>query len=176
MYLRGRQLIKHGICSSYVQQGENLKYYKGKFLVGRHVQANLAHKERFYVVFEEFHSNRLENRLVKTTLEKLQKLTTSAENAKEIRQLLTAFEMVEASKNYDKDFSKVVFNRNTKDYEMLIPWSRGFLQNKSFTTFSGTTTSKALLFSMESAYESYVAQQMQKVFVLDGWEASSQDK
>lgn len=177
MYLQEvRQLVKHGIRSSYVQQEDNLKYYKGKLLVGKHVQANLAHKERFYVAFEEFHPNRPENRLVKATLEKLQKLTISAENAKEISQLLTAFEMVEDSKNYDKDFSKVVLNRNTKDYEMLIPWSRVFLQNKSFTTFSGATTSKALLFPMESVYESYVAQQMKKIFLPDGWYVSSQDR
>lgn len=177
MYLQEvRQLVKHGICSFYVQQEDNLKYYKGKLLAGRHVRANLAHKERFYVAFEEFHPDRPENRLVKATLEKLLKLTTSAENAREIRQLLAAFGMVEASGNYDKDFSGVVLNRTTKDYDRLIPWSGVFLKNKSFTTFSGAATSKALLFPMESVYESYVAQQMKKIFVPDGWNVSSQDK
>lgn len=177
MYLQEvRQLVKHGIRSSYVQQEDNLKFYKGKLLVRNHLRANLVHRERFYVSFEEFHPNRPENRLVKATLEKLQKLTTSAENSKEIRQLLTAFEMVESSTNYEKDFSKVTLNRTTKDYELLMLWSRVFLQNKSFTTFSGSTTSKALLFPMESVYESYVAQQMKKVFIPDGWEVSCQDK
>jgi len=177
MYLQeARQLVKRGIKSDYVQEEDNLKYYKGKLLVSKHVRANLAHKERFYVAYEEFHPNRPENRLVKATLEKLQKLTTSAENSKEIRQLLTAFEMVESSKNYEKDFSKVLINRNTKDYEMLMQWSKVFLMNKSFTTFSGSTTSRSLLFPMESVYESYVAQQMKKVFCIDGWEVSSQDK
>ena len=84
--------------------------------------------------------------------------------------------MVEPSTNYQKDFSKVVINRNTKDYEMLIPWSKVFLMNKSFTTFSGKTTSRALLFPMESVYESYVAQQMKKILEPDGWEVSAQDK
>ena len=177
MYLQEvRQLVKHGIRSSYVKQEDNLNYFKGKLLVGQHVRTNMAHKERFFVEYEEFHPNRPENRLIKVTLEKLQKLTTSAENSKEIRQLLTAFEMVEPSTNYEKDFSKVTINRNTKDYELLMPWSRVFLQNKSFTTFSGTTTSKALLFPMESVYESYVAQQMKKVFSPAGWDVSSQDK
>ena len=177
MYLQEvRQLVKRGIKSDYVQQEDNLRYYKGKLQVGKHVRANLAHKERFYVSFEEFHPNRPENRLVKATLEKLQKLTTSAENSKEIRQLLTAFEMVDSSTNYEKDFSQVVINRNTKDYEMLMQWSKVFLMNKSFTTFTGSTTSRSLLFPMESVYESYVAQQMKKVFCPDGWEVSSQDK
>ena len=177
MYLQEvRHLVKRGIRSNYVLQEENLKFYKGKLLVNEHIKANLAHKERFYVSYEEFHPNGPENRLVKATLEKLQKLTGSAENSKEIRQLLTAFELVDSSTNYDKDFSKVVINRNTKYYEMLMQWSKVFLMNKSFTTFTGTTNSRALLFPMESVYESYVTQQMKKVFCPDGWDVSSQDK
>ena len=177
MYIQEtRQLVKHGLRSAYVEQEDNLRYYKGKLLVWQHVKANLAHKERFYVAFDEFHQNRPENRLVKATLEKLQKLTTSAENSKEIRQLLVSFEMVESSKNYEKDFSKVVINRNTKDYENLMKWSRVFLLNESFTTFSGSTTSRALLFPMESVFESYVAREMKKVFGPEGWNVSSQDK
>ena len=168
--------MKRGIKSAYVSQEDNLRYYKGKLLVGQHLRANLVHKERFYVGYEEFLSNSPENRLVKSTLEKLQKITSSAENSKEIRQLLTAFELVESSTNYQKDFSKVVIDRNTKDYEMLMQWSKVFLMNKSFTTFSGSTTSRALLFPMESVYESYVSQQMKKVFRPDGWDISTQDK
>lgn len=177
MYLQEvRQLVKRGIKSSYVAREDNLRYYKGKLLVNDHVRVNSIHKERFYVSYDEFHPNRAENRLVKATLVKLQKLTTSAENSKEIRQLLTAFEMVDVSANYARDFSQVAINRNTKDYEMLMQWSKVFLMNKSFTTFSGTTTSRALLFPMESLYESYVAQQIKKVMGLDGWQISIQDK
>lgn len=171
-----RQLVKHGLRSAYVEQEDNLKYYKGKLMVGQHIRLNMSHKERFYVAYEEFHQNRPENRLVKATLEKLQKLTTSAENAKEIRQLLVSFEMVESSTAYEKDFSKVVINRNTKDYENLMKWSRVFLMNESFTTFSGSTTSRALLFPMEAVFESYVAREMKKTFGPAGWDVSSQDK
>lgn len=176
MYLQEvRQLVKHGIKSDYVRHEDNLKFFKGKLLVGEHMRKNLSHNERFYVAFDEFNANRPENKLVRATLEKLQNLTSSAENSKEIRQLLTAFEMVESSKNYEKDFFRVVINRNTKDYEMLMKWSRVFLMNKSFTTFTGKTTSRSLLFPMEAVYESYVAQQMKKVFSPEGWEVSSQD-
>lgn len=177
MYLQEvRQLIKRGIKSAYVGQEDNLKFYKGKLLTSQHIKTNMAHRERFYVAYDEFHPNRPENKLVKATLLKLQKLTTSAENSKEIRQLLTAFERVEPSTNYTKDFSQVKIDRNTKDYEMLMQWSKVFLLNKSFTTFSGKNTSRALLFPMESVYESYVAQQMKIVLGPAGWEVSSQDK
>ncbi|WP_448946744.1 McrC family protein [Lachnoanaerobaculum sp.] len=177
MYIQEvRQLVKHGIRSNYVQQEDNQGYFKGKLLVNKHIKANLAHKERFYVLFDEFHPNGPENRLVKATLEKLHKLTGSTKNSKEIRQLLTAFEAVDSSTNYEKDFSKVVINRNTKNYEILIKWSKVFLMNKSFTTFTGSTNSRALLFPMESVYESYVAKQMKKVFCPDGWDVHTQDR
>lgn len=177
MYLQEvRQLVKRGIKSAYVEQEDNLRYYKGKLLTSQHIKLNIAHKERFYVAYDEFHPNRPENRLVKATLVKLQMLTGSAENSKEIRQLLTAFEMVEPSTNYIQDFSKVTLDRNTNDYEMLIEWAKVFLLNKSFTTFSGKSTARALLFPMETVYESYIAQQIKKVFCPVGWDVSSQDR
>lgn len=177
MYLQeAHQLVKRGIKSSYVGQEDNLTVYKGKLLVSQHIKYNTGHKERFYVGFDEYQVTRPENKLVKSTLIKLQKLTASAENAKEIRQLLTAFELVESSTNYDKDFSKVTIDRNTKDYEMLMKWSKVFLKNKSFTTFSGTESARALLFPMEKVFEAYVSKKMKKVFNRADWKVSAQDK
>ena len=177
MYLQEtRKLVKHGIKSSYIEKEDNLTVYKGKLLVKEHIKHNVAHKERFYVSYDEYQVNRPENKLVKSTLLKLQQLTGSAENAREIRQLLTAFELVEPSKNYDKDFSGISIDRNTRDYHVLMKWSRVFLKNKSFTTFSGTESARALLFPMEKVFEAYVAKNMKKIFSRKGWEVSSQDK
>ena len=177
MYLQEvRTLVKHGIRSAYIAREDNLRFYKGKLVVNEHIKENAAHGERFYARYDEYLVNRAENRLIKATLLKLQGVTGSAENQKEIRQLLTAFEMVTPSFNYQKDFSKVVIDRNTKDYDMLMRWSRVFLLNKSFTTFSGGHDARALLFPMEKVFESYVAQQLKRVLVDLNWEISIQDK
>ena len=177
MYLQEvRTLVKHGIKSAYVAREDNLNFYKGKLKVKEQIKRNAAHGERFYVRFDEYQVDRAENRLVKATLLKLQNITGSAENQKEIRQLLSAFEMVEASTNYQKDFSRVVIDRNTKDYDLLMRWSRVFLLNKSFTTFSGGHNARALLFPMEKVFESYVAQQLKKTLLDLDWDVSSQDK
>ena len=177
MYLQEvRTLVKHGIKSAYVAREDNLKFYKGKLMVNEQIKQNAAHGERFYVCYDEYLVDREENRLVKATLLKLQGITISAENQKEIRQLLTAFEMVSPSVNYQKDFSRVVIDRNTKDYDMLMRWSRVFLLNKSFTTFSGGHNARALLFPMEKVFESYVAQQLKKVLLDLEWEISTQGR
>ena len=177
MYLQEvRTLVKHGIKSAYIAREDNLNFYKGKLVVNEHIKRNAAHGERFYVCYDEYLVDRAEHRLVKATLLKLQGITSSAQNQKEIRQLLTSFEMVRPSVNHQKEFSKVVINRNTKDYDMLMRWSRVFLLNKSFTTFSGGTNARALLFPMEKVFESYVAQQLKKALAELGWEVSTQDK
>ena len=177
MYLQEiRRLIKIGLKSDYIFKEDNLNYYKGKLLTSQHFKMNLVHKERFYVAYDEFNPNRVENKLIKATLLKLQKLTTSAENSKEIRQLLVFFEIIDASMNYTADFSKVRINRSNRDYEMIMQWSKVFLLNKSFTTFSGSNNSRALLFPMEKVYESYVAKYLKKILEKDGWDVSSQDR
>ena len=59
---------------------------------------------------------------------------------------------------------------------MLMKWSKVFLKNKSFATFSGTESARALLFPMEKVFEAYVAQNMKKIFGRAGWNVSAQDK
>ena len=170
------ELTRRGLKSAYVRMEDNLNYYKGKLLISEHIKKNMAHKERFYVAYDEFHLNRPENRLIKSTLLKLQKISSSSENVKMIRQLLSNFELIDTSINYEKDFSLVVIDRNTKDYEEILVWSKVFLMNKSFSTFSGDTNARALLFPMEKVYEAYVARNMDMIFGEYGWEVSAQDR
>jgi len=177
MYIQEvRNLMKKGLRSAYLPVQDNLNYYKGKLNVGEHIKRNLIHKERFYVGYDEFDINRPENRLIKSTLLKLQKLSSSTANLKEIRQLLLHFEMVKSSSNYTRDFSLVVIDRNTKDYETLMRWSKVFLLNQSFTTFSGNTTARALLFPMEKVFEAYVAKHLKQALADLPWEVSTQDR
>lgn len=177
MYLQEvRRLVKHGIKSSYIRKEQNSKFYKGKLLVNKNINKNLIHKERFYVEFDEYDVNRDENRIIKSTLLKLQKISNSTKNLKEIRKLLVPFGEVKESINYQKDFSKIVIDRSNRGYKTIIPWSKVFLMNKSFTTFSGKSPAKALLFPMEKVFEAYVAKNIKKVFGEVGWEVSIQDR
>lgn len=176
MYIKEVQvLVKHGLRSAYNLKEENCNFFKGKLNVKKQLNLNSIHKERFYVEYDEFSVNRAENRLIKSTLLKLQKLTHNEENKRSIRTLLQSFELVEASSNFEKDFSKVKIDRNSKDYALLMVWSKIFLSNKSFSTFSGSTNSKALLFPMEKVFETYVAKYISQIFGENDWNVSTQD-
>lgn len=169
------KLAKQGLQSAYMTVENNEKFFKGKLLINEHIKQNFAHHERFFVSYDLFQANRPENRLIKSTLINLQGRSNYHENIKTIKQILTYFEFVEPSSNYDKDFSQVVIDKNTSDYKEIILWSKVFLKNKSFSSFSGDTSALALLFPMEKVFESYVARNMTYNFSDFGWEVFSQD-
>jgi len=177
MYLQEvRLLVKHGLKSAYTTHEDNLHCFKGKLNINEQIKRNLSHQERFYMVYDEYDLNRAENKLIKSTLLKLQSISSSYENLKGIRQLLMSFEQVNPSSNIERDFQLVVKDRNTNDYEQLMIWSNVFLMDKSFSTFSGDTKARALLFPMEKVFEAYVAKSAKKVFIPAGWDVSVQDK
>lgn len=67
-------LVKRGLRSVYEEKTDNLRCFRGKLQVAGHIRRNIAHKERFYVTYEEFTKNRPENRLIKATLKNCRKL------------------------------------------------------------------------------------------------------
>ena len=160
------ELVKKGLKSAYTQQEDNLKFYKGKMLTNEQIKYNFAHKERFYCQYDEYNLNRPENKLIKSTLLKLERITQYPDNSKMIKQLLAFFEVVEPSApgSYEKDFAAIHFDRSNAEYEEIIEWSKVFLINKSFTSFSGDSNAIALLFPMEKLYEAYVGKYAKRVF------------
>ncbi len=174
------ELVKRGLKSSYVSVEGNLHVYKGKLKVPSHIKYNAAHKECFYVEYDEFQLNRPENKLIKSTLLYLQKQCRSESNRKLIRQVLNHFDEIEPSLNIDSDLAKIKCDRNTREYCDLMAWSKVFLKHESFSTFHGPNKTKALLFPMEKIFESYIAGAFRQTLANDvrhfSWDVSTQDR
>ena len=169
-------LTKQGLKSSYETLEDNLSCFKGKIQFSKHIRHNFAHKERVYVSYDEFTVNRPENKLLKSTLSYLYPHAHSQKNKKDIKNLLALFEGVDLSTNYDADFSKIITDRNTKAYTTSLNWAKVFLKGKSFTSFSGSTASMALLFPMEKLFECYIATLLRRELTPKGYTISTQDR
>lgn len=169
-------IVKHGLKCTYDTVEENSNRLKGKMLFSKQIKFNFAHKERSYVEYDEFNTNRPENSLIKSTLSLLYRQTKSSKNKTDIKTLLNAFSEVPESVNYDADFSKCISDRNTKDYSRAMIWCRIFLKGKSFTSFAGSDVAYALLFPMETLFESYIACLIKKEINPDVYIVSAQDK
>ena len=157
-------LVKRGLKSSYVVREENLNFFKGKLLVGRHVRKNFAHREKFFVAFDEYNIDRPEHRLIKSTLLKLLHTTRDNKNFRLTNRLLTDFDSVEQSFNYCKDFSEMTIDRQNHEYKAVMAWTKKFLAGESFTSFAGKMNVTALLFDMNKLFEAYVAKYVRKIF------------
>lgn len=170
------RIVKHGLKCDYRQVEENSAFFKGKLVLSEHIRHNCVHRERFYVAFDEFDPNRPENRLIKSALLDLYRQTASARTKTDLRILLNAFDAVSPSDNYDRDFSRIKPDRSMADYHTALLWSKVFLTGKSFTAFSGSEVAQALLFPMETLFESYIATLMRQKLPSQNFHVSVQDK
>ncbi|WP_107691243.1 McrC family protein [Campylobacter concisus] len=156
------KLIKIGIKSDYVELEDNLKFLKGKLKISEQIRKNIIHKERFYICYQEFSIDMAENRLIKSALEFLYKRSKSSKNQRLIREYLFIFDEISSSSDINADFNRLKLNRQTKHYEQALLWSKIFLQNKSFSPYRGNDVAFALLFDINTLFESYVGNFIKK--------------
>lgn len=166
------KLIQKGIKSDYLSYEDNLKFLKGKLKIGEQIKYNTIHKERFFVEYQEFSSDRVENRLIKTTLDFLYKKSKSHNNQQRIREFLFVFDAIKTSHTIKSDFAKIKLNRQMKAYEQVLLWAKTFLLENSFSPYKGNDLAFALLFDMNLLFESYVASYLKK----KGLDVKAQDK
>ena len=166
-----RTILRLGVKHDYAIQEDNLAMFKGKLKVGEHVRRNVVHRERFYVAYDEFGFDAVENRVIKAALIYLRNKTTSSRNQIDILQLLDSFEDVPDSLDIKSDIQVVLSKRIDEHYRAALRWSVLFLRGDSFSTFSSKNgiAASALLFPMEKLFESFVAKELRSVARKEDW-------
>ena len=140
-------VIKKGIKSDYIVREENQPFLKGKLLINKQIQKNFIHKEQFFVEFDEYLPDRIENRILKTAILKLFKLTKK----QKLRELLFIFDEIKTTNSYNYHLSKDI-----NYYKNALLWAKIFLENHSFVPHNGDSVAFGLFFDMNYLFESYV--------------------
>jgi 5-methylcytosine-specific restriction enzyme subunit McrC len=151
------ELVKRGIRSDYLRQEDNLPFLKGKLKIAQQIKHNSIRQDRFYVEFDNFDINRPENRLIKSSLEKIVKMAKKVNNQRLARELLFAFDEVDASANYKNDFSKCSKDRGMVYYASTLAWCKLILGDESPVPKIGERSFRSFLFPMSTLFERYVA-------------------
>jgi 5-methylcytosine-specific restriction enzyme subunit McrC len=169
------KLFNRGIKHDYIQTTENVNYLRGKLLVGSNIKKNHSNNAKFYCEYSVYSSNIPQNRIIKSVLLKLLTITKSYSSYSSILKVLSHLEDTEHSINYKQDFINVrTGGRLFESYQTLMLWSQIFLENKSFTNFSGNSLNTAILFPMERLFEDYIAFLFSKFS--NGFQIKLQDK
>ena len=156
------QVVKRGLQSDYSARQDNVFALRGKLMVAAHLRQNLFRADRFFTQFDEFNTDRPENRLLHTALQHVLRLTSSQENQKLARELAFVFADVPVSDLPSADFQRVRIDRSMGHYEGALAWARLVLGNESPLTGSGNHAAPSLLFPMEALFEAFVAKRLQK--------------
>ena len=168
-------LLSKELRGDYITNKENTRFLKGKLLLKEHIKKNSYNKTNFFCQFDEFNTNIPPNKLIKSTLLKLNEIAFSNLNKKRIIKSLQYFEFVDKSMDIDSDIN--YYNSRSRgfiNYGNLIRWSEIFLKNKSFTNFHGKSINQAILFPMEKLFESYIGYLIKKFCA--GFSIKTQDK
>jgi len=155
-------LTRQGFAAAYTPLEENAGAIRGKLMIPQNITHNIAHKERFFVRTEEFHIDRPENRLIKSALRLLQEMSRDGQSRRTAARLLSCFEGVSFSANYDADFARCAPDRRLRRYERILAWCRIVLKGRGYTPFHGNEEALALLFPMEKVFESFVAEKIRQ--------------
>lgn len=169
------KLVKRGIKHFYSTQSENQYFLKGKLQFNENIKFNSAHHERFFVQYDEFKTDIAQNRILKAALIYLKEISRSSKNISLINGYIHFFDEVSICSNLAHDLLQINGpNRLFTHYDMALRWAKVFLLGHSFTSYKGKHLNTAILFPMETLFESYVAHKLKQQY--PGWVIASQER
>lgn len=155
------KIIEKGLLYRYTDRNENISIFKGKLDINNHIKYNFSHKEKFFMKFDEFFINSLENSIIKLTIQKLKQISVNPKNKEKLNKISHHFENISILPNSIENLKYITFDRTNDYYKSSIQWSKIFLNNQSSSIFStnnvGVTT---MLFPMETIFENYIANKL----------------
>ena len=164
------QIIQRGLARAYVSYADNLYCLKGKIDFTNHLRYNLAHKERFYVQYDEFSMDRPINRIIKKALKYVHRISKDNDNYRLASQLIPHFDEVGDTNDWKHEDKTSNIDRGVKNryYEDALDWARLILQHLSPDNWSGEKKTISLLFPMERVFEYYVTHVLQQHLTSSG--------
>ena len=155
------KIIKKGLIYRYVDKNENLNVFKGKLDINNHIKYNFSHKEKFFMKFDEFSVDSLENITIKLTIQKWKKISVNLKNKENLNKIGHYFENVSILDGSIENLKYLTFDRMNDYYKNAIQWAKIFLNNQSSSIFSTNNGEiPSILFPMETIFENYIANKL----------------
>ena len=145
---------EHGYCV----REENLRTLKGKLRLPQHLATNMAHRERFYVTYDEFLPDTLLNQVLKTGCRTLLRASSSAKTQEKLRYCCLLLDDVADRRVSLEDFDRIVLTRQNERFADLLTFCELVLCEQSPSASSGDTRTFSLLFDMNAVFEAFVAE------------------
>jgi 5-methylcytosine-specific restriction enzyme subunit McrC len=149
-------LIRQGLIKRYRKVEGNSNALKGKLLIGKHIQKNLVHQERFYISQTQYDKNHLLHKILNQAIKILPGLCNNQVLISECYSLQLNFPEVDDIKITENIFDKINFDRKSEPYDIAIKIAKMLLLNYRPDLSTGRENSIAILFNMNLLWEEYI--------------------
>jgi len=155
-------LVKRGLRFDYETIEEESRFIRGQLDVGRQSRQSPARATWFNIRHDVFSPNRIENRLLKTAVDYVLKLTKNGQNWRLANTLSHQLSVIEP---FAKPLAKISQWQNTKlmqPYRAIKPWCVLVLERLNPNFQHGLHSGISMLFPMEQLFENYVAHHLRR--------------
>lgn len=156
-------LIKRGLRFDYQRVEEEQRYLRGQLNLNKQLRQPPGREHIFNIRHDLFLPNRPENRLLKTALMRVCKLTQHPNTWRLAHELAGILAEVPASKNTRDDFQQWRNDRLMAHYQPVRPWCELVLGQHMPLAMQGSTQGISLLFPMEKLFETFVEKKLRKL-------------
>lgn len=150
------RLVKRGLRFDYHAVQEEQRFLRGRLDVARQLRQPPGRAHLFQIEHDIFDPDRAENRLLRSALDRVCRLTRDASNWRLSHELATYLAPVPASRNVDADFRRWRDDRLLAHYRPVRPWCALILGSETPLSLVGAWHGCSLLFPMETLFERYV--------------------
>lgn len=161
------QLIQRGLRSEYSTIEEQSSFLKGKLDVTKMMRQPVTKQHLLPIHYDEFLPNTAPNRLLKSALEKICKLTQNNDNWRLAIELKERMSGIPQSAIYRLDFQQWHTGRLLAHYDAIKPWCQIILGDEIPLALTDDTEGFSFLFPMEKLFEAYVFRKLQAQYSKD---------
>ena len=149
-------LIKRGVRFDYHPVREQERFLKGRLELVRQLRQPPGRQHQFHIEHDVFDADRPENRLLRSALDRVCKLTRDGRNWRLSHELAAYLAPVPPSADVDADFRRWRTDRLLAHYRPVRPWCALILNEQTPMSLLGLWQGSSLLFPMEQIFEKYV--------------------
>lgn len=164
--------LLRGAERAYISREKNLRTFKGRLVINRHVLHNGGHRERFYCRYDEFSADTVMNQVFKATCKIFLATTTTPATQDSLRHCLLMLDGVRDELICENHFREVQFTRQNDRFQELFNFCRLIHAGLSPNASAGGERTYSLLFDMNAVFERFIAAFIKKQVMkrLDGYE------
>ncbi|MDF3013137.1 MAG: restriction endonuclease [Cellvibrio sp.] len=156
-------LIKRGLRFDYQRIEEEQRFLRGQLNINKQLRQPPGREHIFNIRHDLFLPDRPENRLLKTALMRVCKLTQQPTTWRLAHELAGILAEVPVSKSIQDDFRQWRNDRLMAHYQPVRPWCELVLGQQMPLAMQGSTSGISLLFPMEKLFETFVEKKLHKL-------------